>query len=253
MNLLIAKAYRTTSSEALCILAWTTPIVIKVEEAARRYNVWKGHGSNTQNIDREVKINRWPQPAEFENIIETNDSNDHTIQIYTDGSKGLRGVGAGVAIFSSNKPTARYKYKIDHRCSNNQAEQLAFLKALELTNHIEIADSTSRTIGVYTDSKITIDSLKDASKHNYLIEETRKQLAIIRRTNWTIEFSWINSQAGNPGNELADRLAKDCSQQHKHSSRLRQNSQDHLIQRSQRWNHTEMSGTMGSVQQGCSH
>ena len=191
MNLLIAKAYRTTSSEALCILAGTTPIAIKAEEAARRYDVWKGHGSNTQNIDREVKINRWPHPAEFENIIETNGSNDHTIQIYTDGSKGSRGVGAGVAIFSSNNPTARHKFKLHHRCSNNQAEQLAILKALELTNHIETADNAPRTIGIYTDSKITIESLKDASNHNYLIEEIRKQLTILRRNNWTIEFSWI--------------------------------------------------------------
>jgi len=211
VNLLIAKAYRTTSSEALCILAGTTQIIIKAEEAARRYDVWKGHGSNTQNIDREVKINQWPHPAELENIIETNGSNDHTIQIYTDGSKGSRGVGVGVAIFSSNKPTARHKFTLDHICSNNQAEQLAILKALELTSHIEIADNAPRTTGVYTDSRITIDSLKDASNHNYLIEEVRKQLTILRRTNWTIEFSWIKSHAGNPGNELADRMAKDAA------------------------------------------
>ena len=69
-----------------------------------------------------------------------------------------------MAIFSSNKPTVRHKFKLDHRCSNNQAEQLAILKALELTNHIEIADNAPRTIGIYTDSKITIDSLKDARK-----------------------------------------------------------------------------------------
>jgi len=41
MNILIAKAYRTRSSEALCILAGTTPIIIKAEEAAKRYDVWK--------------------------------------------------------------------------------------------------------------------------------------------------------------------------------------------------------------------
>jgi len=85
------------------------------------------------------------------------------------------------------------------------------LKALELTNHIEIADNAPRMIGVYTDNRITFDSLKDASNHNYLIVEVRKQLTILRRTNWTIEFSWIKSHAGNPGNELADRLAKDVA------------------------------------------
>jgi len=82
---------------------------------------------------------------------------------------------------------------------------------LEITNNIEIADNAPRTIGVYNDSRITIDSLKDASNHNYLIEEVRKQLAILRRTNWTIEFSWIKSHVDNPGNELADRLAKDAA------------------------------------------
>jgi len=211
MNLLIAKAYRTTSSEALCILAGTTPITIKAEEAAKRYDVWKGHRSNTQKIDREVKLNRWPHPAEFENIVETDGSNDHTIQVYTDGSKGERGVGAGVAIIARNEPIARYKFKLDHRCSNNQAEQLAILKALDLINHIGTADNDPRTIGVYTDSRITIDSLKDASNHNYLIEKIRKILTNLRRDNWRTEFSWIKAHAGNPGNELADRLAKDAA------------------------------------------
>jgi hypothetical protein len=32
----IAKAFRTTSSEALCILAGTTPIIIKTEEAVKQ-------------------------------------------------------------------------------------------------------------------------------------------------------------------------------------------------------------------------
>jgi len=31
MHIRIAKAFRTTSSEALCILAGTTPIIIKTE------------------------------------------------------------------------------------------------------------------------------------------------------------------------------------------------------------------------------
>jgi len=49
------------------------------------------------------------------------------------------------------------------------------------------------------------------SNHNYLIEEVRKKLSILRGSNWTIEFSLINSHAGNPGNEITDRLAKDAA------------------------------------------
>ena len=58
MNLLIAKAHRTTSSEALCILAGTTPIIIIAEEVAKRYDVWKGHRANTQKTERVVELNQ---------------------------------------------------------------------------------------------------------------------------------------------------------------------------------------------------
>ena len=37
MNIKMAKAYRTTSSEALCILTGTAPIQIKAETAAKIY------------------------------------------------------------------------------------------------------------------------------------------------------------------------------------------------------------------------
>ena len=92
-----------------------------------------------------------------------------------------------------------------------QSEQLAIVKALYLINYLEIADNKPRTIGVYTDSRITIDSLKKASNHNYLIEEIRNRLINLRSAKWTIEFSWIKARAGNLGNELADRLAKDAA------------------------------------------
>ena len=139
-NLLIAKAYHNTYSEALCILAGTTPIIIKAEKAARRYDVWKGHRANTQKLDREVELKQWPHTADFLNITETNGTDGQTIRAYTDGSKGERGVGARVVIFR-NELIARHKIKLNHRCSNNQAEQLAILKALDLINYLETADN----------------------------------------------------------------------------------------------------------------
>jgi len=102
---------------------------------------------------------------------------------------------------------ARQKFRLNHRCSKNQAEQLAIVKALDLTKYLEIVDNKPRTIGVYTDSRITIDCLKNASNHNYLIEEIRNGLINLRSAKWTIEFSWIKAHADNIGNELADRLA----------------------------------------------
>jgi len=38
INIRMAEAYRTTSSEALCIVTGTKPITIKAEEAVKKYN-----------------------------------------------------------------------------------------------------------------------------------------------------------------------------------------------------------------------
>ena len=65
---------------------------------------------------------------------------------------------------------------------NNQAEQLAIVKALEPTETIDILENTPRTTELFTDSRITIDLLKNANKHCYLIEEIRKRLFWTRTT-----------------------------------------------------------------------
>jgi ribonuclease HI len=57
-----------------------------------------------------------------------------------------------VAIFLQDELKAQHKYKIDNRYSNNQAEQLAIVKALEMIHEINIEENTPRTIGIFTDS-----------------------------------------------------------------------------------------------------
>ena len=116
-----------------------------------------------------------------------------------------------MVIFVNNELIPRSKFRLNHRCFNNQTEQLAIVKTLDLMSYLEIADNKPRTIGVYTDSKITIDTLKNTSNHNYLIVEIRCRLTNLRSAKWTIEFSWIKAHAGNLCNELADRLAKDAA------------------------------------------
>jgi len=103
---------------------------------------------------------------------------------------------------------AQLKFKLDNRCSNNQAEQIAITKALEVIDAIDIAENSPRTIGIFTDSRITIDSLKNVNNHSYCIEEIRKRISILERTNWAVEFSWVKAHVGIYGNELADKLAK---------------------------------------------
>jgi len=63
-------------------------------------------------------------------------------------------------------------------------------------------------IGIFTDSRININSLKNVNNHSYLIKDIRKRISILERINWTIEFSWVKANIGIYGNELADKLAK---------------------------------------------
>jgi ribonuclease HI len=78
-----------------------------------------------------VEHKNWPHPADVVKIKEDKGCRDKTIQIYTDGSKNEHGVGFGVTMFIGKELKAQLIFKLDNRCSNNQAEQLAIAKALE--------------------------------------------------------------------------------------------------------------------------
>jgi len=58
------------------------------------------------------------------------------------------------------------KHKLHDRCSNNQAEQMAIVKALRAMETIKLNKNVPRTIliHVHTDSWITLDSLKNKKK-----------------------------------------------------------------------------------------
>jgi ribonuclease HI len=70
-----------------------------------------------------------------------------------------------VAIFAGNERAAKLIFQLDKKCSNNQAEQLAILKALEAIEILDITENGPRTAATFTDSRITIDSLKNIDNH----------------------------------------------------------------------------------------
>jgi ribonuclease HI len=68
-------------------------------------------------------------------------------------------VGAEIAIYKFGDLIKGLKYKPNIRCTNNQAQQLAILKALQCTVHI---NAEVKTATVYTDSRKTLESLKNS-------------------------------------------------------------------------------------------
>jgi len=78
-----------------------------------------------------MEVRYWQHPAEAS--IRSTDGKEETgsLPIYTDGSKTEKGVGSGIAIFESEKHIKSVQSRLNKRCTNNQAEQLATLGALQ--------------------------------------------------------------------------------------------------------------------------
>ena len=78
INLRIAKVFCTTSNEALCIVANTTPIMLKIEEVVKIYNIRKWRGKQIHNIDREVDLRYWQHPADEAKFLDTDENKYRT-------------------------------------------------------------------------------------------------------------------------------------------------------------------------------
>jgi hypothetical protein len=141
-------------------LTGLTPIVIKAEEMAKIYNSMRN--CQVHEIDYEAQPKDWLHPADTARLTEQQDK--HAVQIFTGGSKSKHGAGDGIAIFIQSKLAYQLRYTLHSRCSNNQAEQLDTFKALETIEKSHINDNIPRTVTVHTDSRITLQSLKNKKK-----------------------------------------------------------------------------------------
>ena len=83
--------------------------------------------------------------ADVVTIEEVVGNKDASVHAFTDGRKHDQGVASGAVIFKVREVVAKLKLKLDNRCSNNQAEQLAILKALEEIESLNTHSINPRT------------------------------------------------------------------------------------------------------------
>jgi len=56
INIRIAKAFRTTSSEAVCMLTGMTPVIIKLQQETAQYKIKQNSGNSEIEWDCDVEI-----------------------------------------------------------------------------------------------------------------------------------------------------------------------------------------------------
>jgi ribonuclease HI len=90
-------------------------------------------------------------------------------------------VGSGVALFTRKVLAEQLKFKLDDRCSNNQAEHLAIVQALEVIEMQQVKNNEPGRAVIYTDGKMTLGSIISAKNHEHLVEEIRKSTVTLKR------------------------------------------------------------------------
>jgi ribonuclease HI len=109
-------------------------------------------------------------------------------------------VGSGVAIFTRKVLKEQLNYKLDNRCTNNLAEVKA-LKAIEMQR---VEHNVQKTVVIYMDRRISMESTRNATNHNYLVGEIRKRISDLNKKNWKIEFKQVKAHVGIYSIEIAD-------------------------------------------------
>ena len=131
--------------------------------------------------------------------------------VFTDGSaiEGTMNGGAGIWIEWPDKSTSIAAVAAGRWCSSYRAELTALKRATDILLE-EGEGKGTNNIRIMTDSKSAIESLAglDSKNKNRLLAEVFENLQELGRRNMKTHLQWVPSHCGIDGNETADELAK---------------------------------------------
>ncbi|XP_055944332.1 uncharacterized protein LOC129975302 [Argiope bruennichi] len=207
----ILKAYRTTSTHALQILAGILPLHLRAKELFANFLI------KTQKLQvklndtvfepdiYEPSLNPYEQhPCEWTTypFRKTPPSGDG-IEIYTDGSKIDNKVGSAIACYYFNKLIRIDSHRLEDHATVFQAEAYAFFMALD---YIEKTNSWSNA-SIFSDSLSLLTALASPKRKTWILKQLMEKIKIVN-TNHRPSFFWVKAHIRVAGNEEADKQAK---------------------------------------------
>ncbi|XP_035229540.1 uncharacterized protein LOC118201531 [Stegodyphus dumicola] len=212
----ITRAYITTSSDSLNVLAGLLPLHIRTEEEAVRQLLVQLRrpitfdGEHYLPDDYEAKLKPFSiHPADYGvgvrlHIPPSVFRNSSSHVIYTDGSKIDDNVGSAFVAFRDNLPLAHWKGHLSMQNSVFQGEAVAIARAIRylLTQNI-----TQATIN--SDSLSVIHAIGNPEHSSPIIRDIQQDLRA--SPSFTIHIAWVKAHVGEYGNELADAYAKEAA------------------------------------------
>ena len=207
----ICKGYRTLSFEATILLAGLLPIQMKIEERTTLYNIRKGKRGykdlTLDKIERITDCKSWLHPAT--SLWTGPGITSENTDVFTDGSKDGENVGCAWLFRAQDGRNIEHQYKLESYCSNNQAEKFAVLKVTEYIYEYPLQTNTHVTIN--TDNKVLLDSVNNWDIHDYLTDQIRNKLLMMRTVGEVVNLKWVKAHCGIEGSGRADCLAKEAA------------------------------------------
>lgn len=223
---------RSTPTAGLEILGYLPPIDLFLEgEVVKswhriktiRAEIWDGCGSGTNGHRRDLSklaveygIKEYPldeiHPAIKKNdrlyTVETESFKNGqsplgTVHCYTDGSRYKDRAGAGFCIVVNGVSIVQKSIPLGIYPTVFQAEIMAIFEATETLQ----AYANLGTIVIHSDSQAAIKALDKADVESKVVLAAMQNLDKLA-VKQKVKICWVKAHAGNPGNEIADLLAK---------------------------------------------